>query len=290
MNMPALNIASPFEGENSHIFSRSDFDTISKLIYRESGNVLPPGKATLVYSRLARRLRDRNVETFSAYISLIQQDEAERRTAVALLTTNHTYFFREDHHFDHFRDHLRDDLIRRAKGGEVIRFWSAGCSSGEEVYSLAFTLLGPERSTGLQLAQNKFAFLASDLTDSVLETGRAAKYSKLALDPVPAALRNNWTKDMGDTLQIAEQVRKLVRFRRLNLLGDWPFTRAFNVIFCRNVMIYFDEPTKEELVERLADCLEPGGYLYIGHSERLPGASGRHFEMVGKTIYRKREL
>lgn len=289
MNMPSLNIASPFEGDTTHVFSRSDFDTISKLIYRESGNVLPPGKATLVYSRLARRLRDRNVETFSAYISLIQQDDAERRIAVALLTTNHTYFFREDHHFDHFRDHLRDDLIRRAKSGEQIRFWSAGCSSGEEVYSLAFTLLGPERSTGLQLAQNRFAFLASDLTDSVLETGRAAIYPKLAMGPVPAALRNHWTKDIGDTLQIAEPVRKLVRFRRLNLLGDWPFTKAFNVIFCRNVMIYFDEPTKEELVERLADCLEPGGYLYIGHSERLPGASGRHFEMVGKTIYRKRE-
>ena len=186
--MPTLNIGSPFEGENARIFSRRDFDTISKLIYRESGNVLPLGKAMLVYSRLARRLRDRNVETFSDYISLIQKDDLERRTAVALLTTNHTYFYREDHHFDHFRDHLRDDLILRAKGRETIRFWSAGCSSGEEVYSLAFTLLGPERSTGLQLAQQPFAFLASDLTDSVLETGRAAIYPKVALAPVPAPL------------------------------------------------------------------------------------------------------
>jgi chemotaxis protein methyltransferase CheR len=288
--MPVLNISSPFEAENGRIFSRSDFDTISKIIYGESGNVLPVGKATLVHSRLSRRLRDRGLETFSQYVSLIQQDHDERRIAVALLTTNHTYFFREDHHFNHFRDHVRGDLIRRAKGGETIRFWSAGCSSGEEVYSLAFSLLGPERSTGLQLAQGKFAFLASDLTDSVLETGRTALYSKADIAAVPDALRRNWTKESDNNVQIVDQIRNLVRFRRLNLLREWPFTRVFNVIFCRNVMIYFDEPTKEVLVERMAECLEPGGYLYIGHSERLPGASGRHFEMVGKTIYRKRDV
>ncbi|MFM5913586.1 protein-glutamate O-methyltransferase CheR [Chakrabartia godavariana] len=287
--MPSLNIASPFEGDNAHVFSRGDFDTISKLIYRESGNVLPPGKAMLVYSRLARRLRERNLATFSDYIGLIRQDDDERRVAVALLTTNHTYFFREDHHFDHFRDHVRDGLIERAKAGETVRFWSAGCSSGEEVYSLAFTLLGPDRNAGLQLAQKPFAFLASDLTESVLETGKAALYPQSALDPVPSALRNSWTKPIGTNVQIADQVRNLVRFRRLNLLGEWPFTRDFQVIFCRNVMIYFDEPTKEGLVERLAACLEPGGHLYIGHSERLPGSSHRHFDMVGKTIYRKRD-
>lgn len=287
--MPSLNIASPFEGENAHVFSRGDFDTISKLIYRESGNVLPPGKAMLVYSRLARRLRERNLPTFSDYIGLIRQDDDERRIAVALLTTNHTYFFREDHHFDHFRDNVRNGLIERAKSGETVRFWSAGCSSGEEVYSLAFTLLGPDRSTGIQLSQRPFAFLASDLTDSVLEMGKAGIYPQAALDPVPAALRSNWTKAIGKDIQIADHVRKMVRFRRLNLLGEWPFTREFQVIFCRNVMIYFDEPTKEDLVERLAANLEPGGLLYIGHSERLPGASGRHFDMVGKTIYRKRD-
>lgn len=288
--MPSLNISNPFQGDNDQVFSRRDFDTISKLIYRESGNVLPPGKAMLVYSRLARRLRDRNLDTFSDYISLINQDDDERRKAVALLTTNHTYFFREDHHFTHFRDHVRDDMIDRTKAGETVRFWSAGCSSGEEVFSWAFTLLGPDRMAGLQLAQRKFAFLASDLTDSVLETGRAAVYPANTLSPVPAQLRSNWTVQSGSTVQIAEAVRKLVRFRRLNLLGEWPFNNMFQVIFCRNVMIYFDEPTKERLVERMAEYLEPGGYLYIGHSERLPGDSGRHFEMVGKTIYRKRDV
>lgn len=287
--MPSLKISSPFEGGNDHVFSRSDFETISKLIYRESGNVLPPGKAVLVYSRLARRLRDRSLDTFSQYIDLIRNDDDERRLAVALLTTNHTYFFREEHHFDHFRDHVREGLIRRVKANETIRIWSAGCSSGEEIYSLAFTLLGPDRNVGLQLAQRKFALLASDLTDSVLETGRTAIYPSTALDPVPLPLRSNWTKASGSTLQIVDQIRNLVRFRRLNLLGEWPFTRQFQVIFCRNVMIYFDEPTKEQLVERMAECLEPGGFLYIGHSERLPGDSGRHFEMVGKTTYRKRD-
>lgn len=288
--MPSLVVGSPFERGNEHVFSRGDFDTISKLIYRESGNVLPPGKAMLVYSRLARRLRDRNLATFSDYISLIKNDDEERRRAVALLTTNHTYFFREDHHFEHFHDYVRDDMLARTKRGESVRFWSAGCSSGEEVFSWAMTLLGEDHKLGMQLAQRKFAFLASDLTDSVLEIGRAGKYPAGALDPVPTQLRNNWTKQIGDIVQISDTVRNLIRFRRLNLLGDWPFKQMFDVIFCRNVMIYFDEPTKETLVERMAQQLQPGGYLYIGHSERLPGDSGRHFEMVGKTIYRKRDV
>lgn len=289
MTMPSLMVGSPFEKGNEHVFSRVDFDTISKLIYSESGNVLPPGKAMLVYSRLARRLRDRNVATFSDYISLIKSDDDERRRAVALLTTNHTYFFREDHHFEHFHNHVRDDMLDRTKRGESIRFWSAGCSSGEEAFSWAFTLLGEDYKLGMQLAQRKFAFLASDLTDSVLEIGRAATYPASALDPVPVKLRQNWTKQTGDMVKIIDAVRNLIRFRRLNLLGEWPFSQKFHVIFCRNVMIYFDDPTKEFLVERMAAQLEPGGYLYIGHSERLPGDSGRHFEMVGKTIYRKRD-
>lgn len=289
MTMPSLSVVNPFGEDNAHVFSQTDFETISKMIYRESGNVLPPGKAMLVYSRLARRLRDRQIGNFSDYIRLIKQDDDERRIAVALLTTNHTYFYREDHHFDHFRDHVRDDLINRTKRGETIRIWSAGCSSGEEVYSLAFALLGPDRNEGLQLAQRNFIFLASDLTESVLATGKEGLYPKAALDPVPAALRNSWTQPVGSDLKMDDRIRSMVRFRRLNLLADWPFSKTFQVIFCRNVMIYFDESTKEHLVERMAECLEPGGHLYIGHSERLPGDSGRHFEMVGKTIYRKHD-
>lgn len=277
----------PFEGKNEYVFSRADFDAISKLIYSESGNVLPPGKAMLVYSRLSRRLRERGITRFSDYIDLIRRDDTERRIAVALLTTNHTYFFREDHHFHHFEDHVRDSLMERAFGGEDIRIWSAGCSSGEEVYSLAMTLLGTDRTIGNRIAGSRITFLASDLTDSVLETGKAALYPSEALEPVPSELRKLWTKASGTQIAMAEQVTRMVRFRRLNLLAEWPIQKRFQIIFCRNVMIYFDEVTKERLVERMADQIEPGGYLYIGHSERLPGQSARHFEMVGKTIYRK---
>lgn len=115
--MTLLDVASLFAKDSQYIFSQNDFETISKLIYSESGNVLPPGKAMLVYSRLARRLRDRSLGSFSDYITLIKQDEQERRKAVALLTTNHTYFYREEHHFEHFQEHVRADLIARAKGG-----------------------------------------------------------------------------------------------------------------------------------------------------------------------------
>jgi len=287
MNANMTSSDCPFEGKNEYIFARADFDAISKLIYSESGNVLPPGKAMLVYSRLSRRLRERGVTRFADYVDLIRREDGERRTAVALLTTNHTYFFREDHHFEHFEDHVRDELIDRAFGGENIRLWSAGCSSGEEVYSLAMTLLGNDRTVGNRIASSRIAFLASDLTESVVEMGKAALYSPEAVEPVPPDLRKLWTKPSGTQVAMAEQLTRMVRFRRLNLLAEWPFQKRFQVIFCRNVMIYFDEITKERLVERMADQLEPGGYLYIGHSERLPGQSARHFEMVGKTIYRK---
>lgn len=285
MNMVASTC--PFDGNFDFIYNRKDFETISALIYSESGNVLPDRKAMLVYSRLTRRLRERNVTRFEDYIKLIESDPEERRRAVALLTTNHTYFFREDHHFDHFEAEVRPGLVGRALAGEPVRFWSAGCSSGEEVYSLTMTILGDNQTEAQRIMKSDLVLLASDLADHALESAQRAEYPLQAVAPVPDRFRQLWLRTSGDTATIADAVRNMVRFRRLNLLGEWPLRIQFDVIFCRNVMIYFDEPTKATLLERFADHLVPGGHLYIGHSERLFGRAESDFDMVGKSTYRK---
>jgi chemotaxis protein methyltransferase CheR len=289
MTMLAGTSACPFEGANDLIFSRADFAAIAQIVYGESGNIFTDGKAMLVYSRLTRRLRACQLHRFADYINLIETDEQERRIAVNLLTTNHTYFFREGHHYTHFVDHVRPGLIAAASAGNPVRIWSAGCSSGEEVYSLAMALLGEDRGEGQRIAGKDIVFLASDLADHAIDAAKAASYAVSALEPVPPLLRRHWTTQNGAEASMAAVVQQLVRFRRLNLLHQWPFQGLFDAIFCRNVMIYFDEPTKERLLDRFAEQLAPGGYLYIGHSERLSGPAERWLIPVGKTIYRKVE-
>ncbi|MFN3450529.1 MAG: CheR family methyltransferase [Sphingorhabdus sp.] len=287
--MSALATASscPFDGTNSAIFSRADFDAIAEIVYSESGNVYPEGKAMLVYSRLTKRLRVSRTTSFAEYIRLVAKDAEERRIMVNLLTTNHTYFYREEHHYDHFIKTMRPALIDKAMRGEPVRIWSAGCSSGEEVYALGMAFLGESRSEGVRIANKDIRFLASDLDDHSIEMARAATYSKSAITPVPANLRNHWTKDNGDAVVIAPVIQNLIRFRSLNLLHQWPFNGLFDAIFCRNVMIYFDTPTKEQLLLRFAQQLAPSGYLYIGHSERLSGPAEDYLTAVGKTIYQR---
>lgn len=277
----------PFETAGKDTYSRKDFEAIADITYKAAGILLPEGKAMLVYSRLTRRLRDTGVTRFSDYIELMRRDDAEKLRAITLLTTNHTMFFREDHHFDHFASDVRPMLLDRLNDSGRVRMWSAGSSSGEEVYSLAMTFAGPDKMQARRILGKDSAILATDLSDKVIAKGREGRYDADAVEAVPVALRNAWTKRVGDTVEIAPELRDAVRFKRLNLLTDWPFRGPFDVIFCRNVMIYFDEPTKSRLLHRFEQHLAPGGYLYIGHSERLVGPATNRFELVGKTIYRK---
>lgn len=281
---------SPYEGAVDFEYGRDDFLALSKLVYAEAGIVMPEGKAMLIYSRLTKFLRHRGLVSFADYLRILDSDLEERRRAVNALTTNHTKFFRENHHFDHFQETVRPPLVRRLLGGGRVRMWSAGCSSGEEVYSLAMTLLGEDPTTARRVAGADIALLASDLADHVIEAGKAATYPANVADEMPPRLRQAWVIASGPTITMSQTVRGLVRFRQLNLLGEWPLKGKFDVIFCRNVMIYFDEPTKATLLERLCGALQPGGYLYIGHSERLIGPAAHHCEPVGPTIYRKRGI
>lgn len=282
----AFEVAMP--GVSPGVYDAADFQAISEIAHREVGIVLPPGKAMLVYSRLAPLVRDSGCQTFAAYVMRIREDTAERTRAICALTTNHTFFYRESHHFEHFAREIRPRLIEQLERGGRVRMWSAGCSSGEEVWSLVMTLLGPDRNAGLQLARRDIRVLASDIATHAITKAQAARYRQEDLNPVPEPLRRAWTVPDGAEATIAPEAQALLRFRHLNLLGDWPMAGTFDVIFCRNVMIYFDTPTKERLVARFAEKLPPGGHLYIGHSERVTGPALGTLANTGPTIYQRR--
>ncbi len=280
--------AEALPGISPDVYGAEDFRAISEIAYREAGIVLPAGKAMLVYSRLSPLVRNSGCVTFGAYVLRIREDAEERSKTICALTTNHTFFYREAHHFDHFRDQVRPGLLRRLDQGGKVRMWSAGCSSGEETWSLGMTLLGPDRKAGLAIAQQDVRILASDIATHALNKATAARYRSEDLKPVPDALCSEWTQRQGEETLIAPELRALARFRTLNLLGDWPMRGHFDVIFCRNVMIYFDNPTKERLVARFAAMLAPEGTLYIGHSERVTGPALDQLVPMGPTVYRRR--
>jgi len=284
----ALAFQSTLPGISPEVYGEADFRAVAAIVQSTSGVVLPSGKAMLVYSRLAPLVRETGCGTFANYVARMRENEAEKARAVAALTTNHTFFYRESHHFDHFEREVRPVLVRRIGSGQPVRLWSAGCSSGEETWSLVMALLGPERTEGRRIARADVRVLASDIAPHALKKGMAATYPAKDIEPVPFDLRQLWCAQDGDMAALAPEAQAIVRFRALNLQGDWPMRGKFDVIFCRNVMIYFDNPTKERLVERFAGALRPGGYLYIGHSERVTGPASQQLQPVGPTIYRRR--
>ena len=288
MSLAAAFAPGNIPGVSPSVYSEADFRAISELIYAEPGNVLPQGKAMLVYSRIAPLVRKSGSSTFSEYIALVRSDPEQRKAAVAALTTNHTFFFREAHHFEHLAAVARPALLHKLDSGAPVRIWSAGCSSGEEVWSIVLTLLGEDRSAGLRILKRDLIVLATDLASHVLRKAEAASYPAADASALPPPLRKNWVIVQGPTAAIGPEARFAVRFRELNLLGDWPMSQPFDIIFCRNVMIYFDQPTKERLVLRFAERLRPGGFLYIGHSERVTGPAADLLEPTGPTTYRRR--
>lgn len=265
------------------------FGRIAASLRREAGIALAPEKAALVQGRLARRVRALGLDGFDAYCDLIESREgaAELRAMVNALTTNVTRFFREPHHFDELREETLPRLVAAARAGSPATIWSAGCSTGEEPYSIALCLLGlaPDAAAlGIRI-------LATDLNPEVLEVGRRGVYLAEALEPAPGALvRGRFDEappgaDGAPRLRAGEALRALVAFKRLNLVGPWPFTRAFDAIFCRNVLIYFDAPTQDDVLRRFAGVTTEGGRLFLGHSERLGPASAPLFDRGGVTSY-----
>jgi len=266
-----------------------DFTTISAMLMQEAGIALNEAKANLVYSRLAKRLRLLGLKNFHEYCALVATPSGfvERQAMVAALTTNVTRFFREPHHFDHLKTHILPGLITRARRGEKIRFWSAACSSGQEPYSIALTLLAllPDA------ARYDIRILATDIDPNMLKLGEAGAYEPAMLGGIPTALRGRWFSRAADgQFQIADEARALVRFRKMNLISPWPMRGVFQVIFCRNVVIYFENAAQDAIWTRIFPLLDPEGVLYIGHSERVSGPAELSFRSDGITIYRPVEV
>jgi len=261
--------------------SPSEFELFRKLIYQRAGIALSDNKSPLVSSRLARRLRGLSLPTFRDYHRLLQQPDqaAELQTAIDLLTTNETYFFRESRHFDVIADHARS----RGRSQGPYRIWSAACSSGEEPYGLAMVL--SER-----LGEAGWEIFASDLSASMLVRAREARYDIAAARQIPPAYLRRYclkgTGEFDDTLLVQRSLRSRVSFGQVNLNEALPSLGWFDAILIRNVMIYFDADTKQRVVDRLLSILRPGGLLIVSHAESLNGIVGP-LNKVSPSIYQR---
>lgn len=269
-----------------------EFEFFRKLVYDYSGISLGPQKRHLVHARLGKRLRALGLTTFSEYRRFLQEQDPKAEELVRFInaiTTNKTDFFRENHHFQFLSAQwipARQALAAR-NGDRRIRFWSAGCSTGAEPYTLALTLAEALGSTG----RWDLRILASDIDTEVLQKAVAGTYPEEETTPIPSSLLSRYflrgTGRNAGCVQVRSEIRRLVTFRRINLLEDpWPIRARFDGIFCRNVIIYFDRPTQQRVLGRLLDFLKEDGILFLGHSESIHGLQSglRH---LGNTIYQK---
>lgn len=269
-------------------FTADDFRTIAATLHSAAGIALPESKATLVYSRLAKRLRALGLESFREYCALVTDAAGvdERQQMIVALTTNVTRFFREPHHFDHLKEKVLPPLLAGAKRGGSVRIWSAACSNGQEPYSIALTIL----SLMPDAPEYDIKVLATDIDTQMLAEARAGVYSSQIVAAVPGELRARWFERDGDNFRVAEPLRRLTTFNELNLIGDWPMRRQFQAIFCRNVVIYFEEETQAKVFNRFLPLMSPDARLYIGHSERVCGDAAARLETDGVTTYRLRSV
>ncbi|MEM6276514.1 MAG: protein-glutamate O-methyltransferase CheR [Pseudomonadota bacterium] len=264
--------------------SDTTFEAIAGIAYTVAGLHLPPSKQALVASRISRRLSRLALTSFEDYLDLILAPGApERRRMVAALTTNVSTFFREPHHFEALRESILPPLLTRAAAGERVRIWSAGCANGQEAYSIALTLLdmlpdAPELDIRI---------LGTDIDPLVVRTAQLGAYHMSMMNDVEPRLRDmHFDFDVSASTYVASAaLRELLLFRELNLHGPWPMPGRFDVIFCRNVVIYFDEAGRNALWSRLQDKLTDGGWLLVGHSERVPEDVAPGLEARAHTIY-----
>jgi chemotaxis protein methyltransferase CheR len=268
----------------------NEFEFIRRLVYEHSRINLGPDKRELVSARLGKRLRACQLSTLEDYCDLLRADHEGNELAhlIDAISTNHTFFFREHAHFDFVRDRIVPELLARREPERAphLRAWSAACSSGEEPYSLAITL-----QQALAAARWGWRIEATDISHRILAKARAGIYRADVVEKLPpATLKACFQRGIGaqdGNYRVHPALAAGVSFQRLNLLeGDPPFAQPFHLIFCRNVMIYFDRPTQEELVQKLTRWLVPGGHLLVGHSESLTGI--RHgLEGVKPAVYRR---
>ena len=274
----------------SIVLSESDFRKISNMVYDHCGINLHAGKKELVRARLAKRLRLGNFKTFPEYMNHVLRDKTGKEFSILIdsLSTNLTSFFRESQHFEFLQSRFLPALLdKKCQSSNFrIRAWSAGCSSGEEPYSIAISLLEATQGRG----RWDIKVLATDISASMLEIAKIGIYDAERVKPVGSLQKQRYLsshhKNGQKTFEVSDRLRDTVIFSYLNLMNDWPIKGPIDFIFCRNVMIYFDKPTQSCLVNRFWDLLDSGGILFTGHSESLTGIEHK-FKYVQPTIYMK---
>lgn len=264
-----------------------EFKRITRIMYEDAGIAMSEEKINLVHARLQKRLRALSLKSFKSYCQLVESKEgiAERKIMLNALTTNLTRFYREPHHFKHLIEVTLPPLMQAAKNGKRVRIWSAGCSTGEEAYSIACII----HSLYPDVARYDVKILASDIDSNVIRVGHAGVYSKSSVENLPVKIRERYFQQIENdrnSFQVADCLKSLISFRHLNLNHEtWPMKGTFDIIFCRNTVIYFDEATQAQVWTKFKDKLVPKGHLYIGHSERLSGPDADAFSKAGNTIY-----
>ena len=277
------------QGDMLPVLTDAQFETFRGLARRHAGIVIADYKRSMVYRRIKRRMDALRIDDAEAYCALLASPEGihELQPLINVLTTNKTEFFREKHHFDHLSSAVLPKVLadKAADRQRRLRIWSAGCSTGEEPYSIAMTL-----GKALEACPDLDArILATDIDTDVLDRARNGIYRAADVSRVPADFRNRYVdeKSAGEgQCRMPARMRKLVTFKQLNLHHEWPVRGPFDVIFCRNVVIYFDKPTQIKLFDRFASVLAKDGFLYCGHSESLYGISQR-FRAIGQSIYQR---
>lgn len=268
--------------------SDKEFNQIRKLVSEHTGISLSDAKKNLVYSRLVKRLRSLQMRSFKDYCAYLtsKSGEDELINFTNAITTNLTSFFREAHHFDFLKNKLVPEFLQNNADTRRIRVWSAGCSTGEEPYSLAMVLREAiPRSKGWDVK-----ILATDLDSNVLEHAATGIYNEDRIESLPKGRIKTWFKygsgNNKGSVMVHPALKEMIHFKRLNLMHEWPMKGKFDVIFCRNVMIYFDKPTQKKLYGRFCNQLIDRGHICIGHSESMFKVS-TDFEQIGNTIYKK---
>lgn len=277
-----------------YLLTDSDFSYLSKLAGEVAGISLSSGKRELIYGRLVKRLRALDLKDFKSYCLLLKEGEEEggnkdeRTHFINSITTNVTSFFRENHHFEFMAESLLPELISKksADSRPRLRIWSAGCSSGREPYSIAMVL----KECVPDIERWDVKILATDLDSNILEVAKTAIYPKDHVKEISLDRRKRWFQ-VGcgvneNSIKVIDEIKNMVTYRKLNLTEKWPMKGPFDIIFCRNVTIYFDRDTRVTLLDNFAEYLGNEGCLFVGHSESLFGLTQR-FSTVGRTIHRK---
>ena len=263
------------------------FERIRQFVTQHTGIVLTDKKKDMVYGRLSKRIRKGGFGSFEAFCDELEAgNPQEQDFMINAITTNLTAFFREQHHFDYLAQVVLSELVQQKWYDKRLRIWSAGCSTGEEPYSIAMTI----RDNLPDCDDWDIKILATDLDANVVAHGKAGIYREDRIAGLPEATIKRWFKrgtgKNAGLVKVRPQLQQMIHFKRLNLLHEWPMKGPFDFMFCRNVVIYFDKPTQQVLFNRYADILAPRAHLFIGHSETLYNVCSR-FESLGKTIYRK---